>query len=334
MKTFLKDDDIWALSFTITGKCNCNCSYCHFYAKRDKKEVNKDMSFELFENYLKIVKYIQEKYHKNIQIRFSGGEPLMLGDKLFEYSNRIYEETGIEPYVLTNGRLISKEVIDKSKSAHISAYLVSMENPFDESEGAPKTDEVINKISVYNSNDVNVLPAIMIIKNNHFKNMAKIADYVYTRIKKLPSFAELTYQAFESPTDSELTALYNNVKELAKKYYGKAQIRIFPYISPELYAQGHNNYLSELDLENKYRIKGGDIKLEAEKLYDKLGKSYCKNPCEDKKCEWYDDCRIIKWLWTKQFPGSSINAEQKLKDFCRLKKTINSALYDGILAAK
>lgn len=331
METFLKDNDIWALSFTITGRCNCNCSYCHFYAKRNKRDYQIDMPDELFENYLKVIKYIKENYHSNLQIRFSGGEPLTLGDKLFYYSERIYQETGIEPFVLTNGRLITDEVIEKSIKNHISAYLVSIENPFDESEGAPKTEEVLEKISRYDSDKVSVLPAIMIIRNQYFKDIVKIADYVYSKIKKLPSFAELTYQAFESPSDIELSYLYDNVKKLASKYYGKTAIRIFPYVSPELYAQGYNNYLSELDLENTINVTDKNTKLAAEKLINKLNSSYRPNPCQNKECNWYDDCRIVKWLWVEQVPGSNIKKEQKLKDYCRMKKTINSALYDGIM---
>jgi uncharacterized radical SAM superfamily Fe-S cluster-containing enzyme len=50
MKTFLEKNDIWALSITITGKCNCNCSYCHFYASRDRQKYDINMCPELFDN--------------------------------------------------------------------------------------------------------------------------------------------------------------------------------------------------------------------------------------------------------------------------------------------
>lgn len=146
MNTILKDEDIWALSITITGRCNCNCSYCHFYAKRNRIDYNIDMLEERLDNYIKLISFIKEKYHKNLQIRFSGGESLVIGNKLFEYSENIYKSTGIKPYVLTNGRLLSDEIISKSKKHKIAAYLVSIENPFDMAEGAPLTNEVLSKI--------------------------------------------------------------------------------------------------------------------------------------------------------------------------------------------
>lgn len=330
MNTILKDEDIWALSITITGRCNCNCSYCHFYAKRNRIDYNIDMPEELLDNYIKLISFIKEKYHKNLQIRFSGGEPLVIGNKLFEYSENIYKSTGIKPYVLTNGRLLSDEIISKSKKHKIAAYLVSIENPFDMAEGAPLTNEVLSKIKKYNSKDLPVLPAVMVVKNSEFCHIKKIADYIYKKIHCLPSFSELTYQAFEVPKETELRCLYDNVKSLAKEYYGKTDIRIFPYVSPELYANGMNNYLTELDLENSININNNNINEVVQGLLSKLQSSYRPNPCNNKECDWYDDCRIIKWLWLYNYNSKIISVEDKLNAFCSLKKTINSALYDGI----
>lgn len=331
MNTFLKEDDIWALSITITGRCNCNCSYCHFYAVRDRQKYNVDMPEELFNNYVHLIKEIKTNYHKKLQVRFSGGEPLVIGDKLFQYSQKLYEETGCSSYVLTNGRLLNEEIIKKSKVSHIEAFLVSIENPFDQSEGAPKTEEVLEKIKTLNCNEVKVLPAIMVVKNNSFKRLYDICNFVYNRIRILPSFSELTYHAYEIPTSEEMHDLYENVKKIAQKYYGKAAIRFFPYVSPELYANDQKNYLSELDLENTIHINSENIKDVANGLYSKLHKSYLKNPCENSSCDWYEDCRIIKWLWFYTYNNPHMTSEEKLKSYCEFKKSLNTGLYEGIL---
>lgn len=330
MKTFLEKNDIWALSITITGKCNCNCSYCHFYASRDRQKYDINMCPELFDNYCKLIKHIKSTYHQNLQVRFSGGEPLMLGDKLFQYSQKLYDETGCSSYVLTNGRLLTKDIIEKSKTSHIEAFLVSIENPFDQSEGAPKTDEVLEKIKSLSCEEVQVLPAIMVVKNNSFNRLFDIADYVYEQIHMLPSYSELTYHAFESPTPEEILALYENVKKIAIKYYGKAAIRIFPYVSPELYANNQKNYLSELDLENSIGITKDNIESVAENMFKKLQLSYRPNPCQNTTCDWYEDCRIIKWLWLYTYDNPNMSTSKKLKDFCNMKKAINTGLLEGI----
>lgn len=331
MNTFLEESDIWALSITATGKCNCDCSYCHFYALRDRKKYNFDMPERLFKNYVRLIKVIKEKYHKNLHVRFSGGEPLVMGDRLFEYCKYLYDETGISPYILSNGRLLDEEIIKKSKKAHIDAYLVSVENPFDQSEGAPRTEEVLQKIRTLNCEDVNVLPAIMVVKNNAFHQLLEICDYVYDRIQMLPSFSELTYHAYEIATSEQINDLYLNVKAIAKKYYGKAAIKFFPYISPELYANNQKNYMTELDLENSIGVADDNAELVAENLYKKLALSYQKNPCEDVNCDWYEDCRIIKWLWLYTYDNPDMTVGDKLKSFCALRKALNSGLLEGIL---
>ena len=154
------------------------------------------MSEQLFKNYVRLIKDIQQKYHKKLQVRFSGGEPLIIGDKLFEYSNYLYMETGLKPHVLTNGKLLNKEVIRKATSANISAFLVSVENPFDESEGVPGTNETLEKIASLDNIYVRVLPAFVVVKNKYFSKLKEICDYFYNRIGMLPVISELTFHAF------------------------------------------------------------------------------------------------------------------------------------------
>lgn len=329
MISFLQEEDLWVLSITVTGRCNCDCSYCHFYDRRDRKEYMRDIEDELYEKYIDLINEIKNNVHKNIQVRFSGGEPLIIGDRLFELSSKLYNKTGIKPYVLTNGRLLNKDVVEKAKENYIQAFLVSIENPLDEAEGAPKTKETLKVIRDLDSKEVRVTPAIMIVKNNMFKNLSQIADYIYNEIGVLPSFAELTYQAYERPTDEEFKELYFNVREICKKYYGKTSIRIFPYVSPEYYANGQRNYLTELDIDNLIGITSSNIKQVVENMFKKLEKSYRENPCSKSECEWYEDCRILKWIWV--CPTQNASVEEKLIDYCKFKNTINNAMYDGII---
>ena len=100
-----------------------------------------------------------------------------------------------------------------------------------------------------------------------------------------------------SPKEMELKLLYENVKDIAKDYYGVSAIRIFPYISPELYPGGDKNYLNELDIENTIGINEYNVEEIAPLLLERLGNSYSEYDCPDKKCDWYEDCKIIKWLW-------------------------------------
>ncbi|MBC8059174.1 MAG: hypothetical protein H7Y18_00725 [Clostridiaceae bacterium] len=90
--------------------------------------------------------------------------------------------------------------------------------------------------------------------------------------------------------------------------------------------------MNELDLENSLNISSSNIEEVFKKMFKRLGQSYKVNPCENGSCDWYEDCRIIKWIWF--YPTNNVTSEQKLKDYCRFKKVTNNALYEGIVEVK
>lgn len=98
-----------------------------------------------------------------------------------------------------------------------------------------------------------------------------------------------------------------------------------------LLASGDKNYLNELGIENTMGINESNIEEIAPRLLEKLGYSYSEYDCPNKECDWYEDCKIIKWLWF--FDGQDINFIEKnrLKDYCSMKKAINGGLFDGIM---
>jgi len=59
--------------------------------------------------------------------------------------------------------------------------------------------------------------------------------------------------------------------------------------------------------------------------------SYRPNPCKNKNCDWFEDCRIIKWLWLYNYNNPKITVDKKLNAFCSMKKAMNSGLYEGIM---
>ena len=328
MDTFLKYDDIWCLSISSTGRCNCSCSYCHVYARHEQKDYTMDISDEMFDNIIETIALIKEKYHKNIQVRFSGGEPLILGDRLFEMTERLYQRTGFEPAILSNGLMVNEEVIERASKSHISAFVCSIENPFDPAVGAANPEKVLEIINKFKNAAVEVLPGVMIIKNKSFKDLKKISDYVYGKIGMLPVYSELSFQAYESPTEIELKELHDNIKAIAKEYYGKTPLRLFPYVSPELHSNGERNFITSIELEDETCFAKGPIE-SAKMLFDRLNNSYINPLCKNKNCDWSEDCQLVKWTWLNE--TKRISKEVKFFDFCSLKKCVNNALFDGIM---
>lgn len=333
-----KGEKILCFSITITGKCNANCSYCHFFARKERREIACDISKELLESYLLLIKNISNVLSKFPQIklyyRFSGGEPLMLNRKLFEFAQKAYEITNIKPYVLTNGKAINKKFIETAqKYKSINHLYVSVENPFDPDPGAPDVLKIIKKIKKFNSEKFPIIPGVVVIKNQHFKNLFKIANFFYKNLNCLPAFSEEGYALFTPPTELQLRELHENIVKIITNFSDKTKIILFPSITsisslfPEFCGEHKNIYILGLDLENKYKINKQNIKQKTFEILQQFEENYPIFNCDDKNCKWSNGCkRILKgWLYGwKKFPS-----KKSIKSYCELKKTI----YEAILKA-
>lgn len=329
LTTFTRsNEDCLIFSILVTGKCNCSCSYCHYYATHGRKNVMRDISDEVFDHYINTIKIIKERYHNNIQVRFSGGEPLTLNEKLFDFSNRIYSVVGEKPYILTNGALLDKEIVKKSKQNNIGAFLVSIENPYDVDNGSVDPRELVSKIKLLNSKELPIIPGCVIIKNNMFQHITKICDFFYSSLGEIPTLIEMNFDFYKSPSNEELNCLYNNLVEIMNKYFSLTPIQFFPYIVPELIYVDKNPYIIELDLMNSLSIDKNELDNSVEILRKQLDNGYVDFNCEKERCDWRENCSKIHWLWTKKSENTTV--ENKLKDYCRFKNVISSAYYTAL----
>jgi hypothetical protein len=317
----LKSSDQLCFSIIVTGRCNLNCSYCHYYKRHQRDKVSFDISEELFDKYLDFILLVKERHHQNIQVRFSGGEPLLLESRLFNLANRVYRTLGVKPYILTNGGKLNQNIIDKSIDSNISAYLVSLENPFDIDDGALDPAIIIRKIKTYNSEALPLKPGVVIVRNHMFSRLLEICDYFYGEIEEIPTVTELNFLSFQPPADFEISELNANVHKIVNKYFSRVALDIFPYITPELANCFQNRYLIEFGLTDSLKIqetKDDDEGIRI--LYKYLDEAYPLSTCSEAGCDWYACCHRIKWVWENNF-----------RDYCRMKKAISDAYYDALV---
>ncbi len=317
-------------SITATGRCNRGCTYCHFYAGRDRAEFEVDICDDLFNRYVDLIKYTVDLGY-DITVRLSGGEPLVIeNDRMFQMCDYLYKQTGIKPFVMTNGRLLSEEVLEKAKESHISSFVVSCENPFDQSPGAEPTEAVLDRFRNLNNKEVPLYPGMIVIDNAQFGNIKKIADYFWHELGFVPPMCEKNFLVYERPTDSQIEALKKAVTELVREYNGKSDICLFPYIIPELYSGNleQEQYLVELALydERNYMDVSNEDALKL--VYDQIAQSMIKHDCPNIDCELHDYCKEIKWVWFSETAETS--ESQKLEDYCKLKQALTDAFFNAL----
>lgn len=325
----ITNDTHLCLSIISTGKCNCDCAYCHFYADKDRKSYNRNIDPKLFERYVEYIRYLTT-ITPHIACRLSGGEPLFMGDEVFALTDRIAEVTGVHPYIMTNGKLLSKDMIEKAAAHHISSFVVSVENPFAVASGAVHSDETIKKFRELQNDRVPLYFGMLVLENSQFKNIKKIADYFYEKTGTLPPMCEVNFLPYQSPTAEELNDLYINVRDLVRTYNGKAPISLFPYIIPEYYSGNldHVEYLTELPLDDTHGALIRDNQQMQECTQQQLERSYFPYDCKKEDCDWYGNCHRLKWVWQMNTPH--ITTEQKIQDYCKLKQTLSNAFFDAL----
>lgn len=325
----INNDTHICLSIISTGKCNCNCSYCHFFAENKREKYNKDISDELFTRYLEYICYLKT-ITPHVVCRLSGGEPLFMGDKVFSLTDRIASATGIDPYIMTNGKLLTKELISKAAQHHISSFVVSVENPLLKSSGAIDAHETIKKFVSLQNKDVPLYFGMLVLENNQFKNILQIADYFYEKTGTIPPMCEVNFIPYQSPSDEEMEQLYQNVRDLVHKYNGLSPISLFPYIIPEYYSGNldYTEYLTELPIDDRHSaltLTNEELLLRTEQ---QLEHSYFPYDCHEVDCDWYGSCSRLKWVW--QMESEQIPSRKKIADYCRFKKVLSNAFFDAL----
>ena len=320
MHLTLKSNDTLCFSIIVTGKCNASCSYCHFYKRHDKKSVDFDIDPKLFKLYLQFISFIRHRYHHKIQVRFSGGEPLLLGTRLFALSRGVHSEIGLKPYVLTNGEKLNHDVIGHSVNNCVAAYLVSLENPFEIDSGAVSPSIAMEKIRKHDGAKIAVKPGVLIAKNHMFSHISDICDFFYSQIQMVPPISEMNFADFHSPSDSELVELERNIYKVVQRYFGKTELNLFPYIVPELANCYQGKYLVELDLDNSLNITKYHIERKGIAIVEEyLNMAYPLSGCNEVSCDCYPNCLRIKWVW-----------KDKMDSYCRMKRRIFDAYYKAL----
>ncbi len=102
----------WSCLF-IQGKCNASCMYCPSAQNQDETPSSQGLTFPTAESYAEYINYFGFK-----GVSFSGGEPLLNTERLFEYLKKIRKNCSSEIYtwMYTNGILSNEAIFRKLDS--------------------------------------------------------------------------------------------------------------------------------------------------------------------------------------------------------------------------
>jgi len=185
------------------------------------------------------------------------------------------------------------------------------------------------EIIKYNSSELPIVPAVVVVKNRYYKDLYRICKIFYEKLNCLPTINELSFKLFQSPNKKQIKELYKNIYRIVTDLSSKTNIKVFPYISPELCYGGKRNYVLELDMDNKHNLIKTNIEEKIPEVLKWLNINYPRLKCKNKNCEWKKECKYVKWVWENN-RDKHILLKNKQKSYCIMKKTINNAFYDAL----
>ena len=110
-----------SVQFELTSKCNLFCKHC--YNRSGVNDKNDAVTYEVWKEFCrKLV-----SYGGVYQATISGGEPLLLGDKLWDIMDILHED-GTNFNLITNGYLFSKKILEHFLKYRFYWVQVSIDN--------------------------------------------------------------------------------------------------------------------------------------------------------------------------------------------------------------
>ena len=316
---------VFTINMEITGLCNAHCTYCHFYNVRDREEYAFHLPEDLFEAYCHFIKYWGQNADGETNYRFSGGDPIVMKDLLFDRANRAYEISDIRPFVLTHGKGLTQRWIDKAKDSAIQNVYFSIENPICPDPGALAPQTTIDNLKRFNSDELPLVLGVCVVPNEAFQHLLEICDWFYDRIGYIPPIAEVNYASYKNITEDQWKELDTSIDKILQKYHGVTHLNLFHSVSPELGYYGADPYIFNLDLENKFDIDINNIEQRAFDVAENLKDiNYPYVRCSSTDCTWNEFCVNTKWYW---HDDGVTNPERKIQDYCRFKRIMNDNFY-------
>lgn len=253
------------------------------------------------------------------EFRFSGGEPLAIGDKLFEYADVVYDITGKKPVVLTSGFGITERWLQKARNKFAS-IAVSVENPLEPLQTVVNNRAILKVIRDNTSEELPLEYGLTLVTAPHFKNIETIFDVLYENIdgRFMPQLDYPCLGNFVVPTPEELHDLQRATRSLFKKYGIIPYYFVYMIGSILWLEQDINRIVLNLHPNGVYQIYDSMLErwqVEYKWLNYLRKQQLLSETC--KECEWLDVCRHHPY-WMLRY------------DWCGLRKAIFQGMYDGL----
>lgn len=167
--------ETFILQWHLTENCNLKCKHCYQNLEYLGKETTLDRKRIIISDFAKFCKKIK----KIPRIAFTGGEPFILGDELFDLFNYCEEKfPEIRKNILSNGTLIDEIIVKKLKKNNIDNVQISLDGAKEDTcnfiRGKGVYDKALKALEILNS--AGIKTSVMFVF--HKKNYQEIEELI------------------------------------------------------------------------------------------------------------------------------------------------------------
>jgi len=216
------------LQFELTGQCNLKCKHCYNRSgDADRKTLMTP------EKWCELSRQIVSD-GGIFQCIISGGEPLLLGDKLFEIMNILHDD-GTSFVVITNALLLTKEKAKKFNKYRYFWFQISIDGATAEIHDSFRGVEGSFKNAVNGALEISDLGIPLVIAHSvtpkNLNQLEEMVNLAYNLGANSIILGEVTPsgRAYGNEeiilNDEQKNFLYGRVEELGKKFQNKITIQ-------------------------------------------------------------------------------------------------------------
>lgn len=288
-----------SLHLELTYKCNQSCLHCYNQSGNEQR-LEEELSLERWKQ------IARETGELGIfKISLSGGEPLLLGNKLFEIMD-ILNEYNIRLQLITNGVLVTQKILDNLKKYKVNFIQISIDGSRPELHnylrGADSFEKAVFAANLIKTNGLPLMVSHVIAKPNleFIDEMIDLAYYLGSDFIIIGPFfysgRAITNKEKLELSEEEISFVYKKLQNKKKEYHGRMKI----------YPANEVSFLKLNTIESDLRLliyPNGDVKINCE-LPFKIGNVKDKNIKEIwdtiGKNIWKKDS-VIDYIWSLNF---------------------------------
>ena len=312
MKDLPHQTDFKVFTINETWYCPIRCSYCHVTKKADLSDKT-----ILSKANLRIA-CSQAKGYDFDEYRFSGGEPTVIKDKLFEDANIVREIAGRKPVLLTSGYGLSEEWCRNAENLFSNIY-ISSESPILPYHKKINPDLIVELIKNYSSKKVPLKLGLTLIRPEGYKQLYDIFSYFYegTNYKSFPQLSSPSLKDYVHPTSNQLEHLQTETEKIFLDY-GIIPFYFACFIGTSLfYGEKIDRYVVNVNPDGQYSPFNSISEALDNEILASLKRKNERRECVN--CEWADSCN--PWDTGVDAPDAQL---------CQVRKAIFSGIYKGL----